>query len=83
MTEAIAYITKLFPNLLQERRELLKMLHTQQFIEFIKAKDYQNAIVYAQKSLTQYQRENVYCLDDKNVAREVPIDVNCLKISDN
>ena len=83
MTEAIAYITKLFPNILEERRELLKMLHTQQFIEFIKAKDYQNAITYAQKSLTQYQRESVYCLDDKNVAREVPIDVNCLKTSDN
>lgn len=71
----MSYITALFPTLLEERKDLLKMLHAQQFIEYIKIKDYHKAIGYAQKYLASYQKENIYCLDNKGVAQEVPIDV--------
>lgn len=65
----------IFPTLFDESKELLKSLHAQQFIEYIKLKDFSKAISYAQKYLTIYQKETVYCLDDEFVAREVPIDV--------
>jgi len=69
------YISQLFPTLLNEATELLKILHVQQFIEYVKQNDFQKAITYSQKYLACYQKENIYCLNNKGVIQEVPIDV--------
>ena len=75
ITESMSYIKNLFPTLFEERKELLKVFHAQQFIEYIRIKDFQNAIIYSQKFLIPYQKENVYHLNPQNVIEEVPIDV--------
>jgi len=74
ITESMSYIKNLFPTLFDERKELLKVFHAQQFIEYIRIKDFQNAIIYSQKYLIPYQKENVYHLNPQNVIEEVPID---------
>lgn len=74
ISETLDYINKVFPKLVQENEELLKILHSQQFIEYIREKDHQKAILFAQKCLTLYQQENIYCLDNKGIVQEVPID---------
>jgi len=74
ISEAMSYIKSLFPTLFDERKELLKVFHAQQFIEYVRIKDFQNAIIYSQKYLIPYQKENIYCLDSRNVIQEVPID---------
>lgn len=74
ITESMNYISQLFPTLLNEATELLKILHVQQFIEYVKQNDFQKAITYSQKYLACYQKENIYCLNNKGVIQEVPID---------
>ncbi len=76
--EAMSYIEQLFPAFLEERKELLKMIHVQQFIEYVKLNDFVNAINYSQKHLTLYQKEKVFCLDSKGAIKEASIDVSLL-----
>ena len=75
------YISELFPTILEERKDLIKILHVQQFIEYVKQKDFQKAITYSQKYLAPYQKDSVYCLDSNSIIQEVPIDVGDFYIS--
>ena len=71
-------MNKTFPNLLQESPLLLRTLHSQQFIEYIRNKEHIKAIEYAQNNLNNCQNEIIYTLNSKELYQETHIDVNLL-----
>ena len=79
ITEAFNVINKLFPTLLKENTSLLKMLHVQQFIEYIKSKDHVKAIEYAQTHLNTFQNDMVTTINSKGQIQESIIDVTIYK----
>lgn len=81
--EVIGYIQSIFPGLLEEYDDVMKVLHIQQFIEYIKIKDQNKALQYAQKNLTKYQKSITYCLDEQGIPKEAPIDVEFYSFIEN
>ncbi len=68
------------PKLLEENPTILRMLHAQQFIEYIRSGDTIKAIEYASNNLNNSAEEYVYSLNPLGIPIQTPTEVNSLTI---